>query len=396
MHPFRPFPALAALVALAACNSDSTRSGDEFVPNRVVARVQKADSRQELKLDAPLMGIHVYSALDPERAFTMLLGGDPFGESEMGPMLQMIVPGALTARGYPVGSLDITRDEGMSPAEITTTLGFVVAPEPDGDDMDFFTTTGGTVDVVTAELGSATRPGRVRARVALDLREFYFDREPAGYGKQATGKGSLDGPLMQTVASDAEVAFTGAFTGSTLRDLMGGMYGEEPGLQPGVRRHWSFNVGTPGSAPREGSFGHLSLRLGRIPAAGQTVRFTMVEPDTNWVRTGPADTVSSAELQVFTISDTPDTLSWGPPTYLSTAGELRVESATAQAIRGTLTLTLTEFDFRTRKLGTRRVTATGRLGLSLTEAPPFFSRAPAVRAHRAAAKRTFWLSPAPR
>ena len=396
MPKLRSFTTLAALAALAACNSDSTRSGDEFVANRVVARVQKADSRQELKLDAPLMGIHVYSALDPARAFTMLLGGDPFGESEMGPMLQMIVPGALTARGYPVGSLDITAEEEMSPAEITTTLGMVVAPEPDGDDMDFFTTTGGTVDVVTADLGSATRPGRVQARVALDLREFYFDREPAGYGKQATGKGSLDGPLVQSVASDAEVAFTGAFTGSTLRDLMGGMFGEEPGLEPGVRRQWSFTVGTPGRAPREGSFGHLSLRLGRIPAAGQTVRFTTVQPDTTWRRTGPADTASSAELQVFTMRETPDTLSWGSPVYLSTSGELRVESATAQAIRGTLTLTLTEYDFRTGKLGTRTVTASGRVGLSLTEAPPFFNRAPAVRAHRAASKRTFLLSPAPR
>jgi hypothetical protein len=396
MLRFRSTPTLAALVVLAACNSDSTRSGDEFVANRVVARVQKADSRQELKLDAPLMGIHVYSALDPSRAFTMLLGADPFGESEMGPMLQLIVPGVLTARGYPVGSLDITAEEEMSPAEITTTLGIVVAPEPDGDDMDFFTTTGGTVDVVTADLGSVTRPGRVQARVALDLREFYFDREPAGYGKQATGKGSLDGPLMQSVASDAEVAFTGAFTGSTRRDLMGGMFGEEPGLEPGVRRHWSFTVSTPGSAPRGGSFGYLSLRLGRIPATGQTVRFTMVQPDTTWGRPGPADTASSAELQVIGPGDTPDTLSWDPPTYLSTSGELRVESATAQAIRGTLTLTLTEYDFRTGRLGTRTVTASGRVGLSLTDAPPFFSRAPAVRAHRAASRRTFQLGAARR
>ncbi len=391
MPRFRSF-SLAALVALAACDNDSTRSGDEFVANRVVARVQKADSRQELKLDAPLMGIHVYSALDPARAFTMLLGGDPFGESEMGPMLQMIVPGVLTARSYQVGSLDITEEEEMSPAEITTTLGIVVAPEPDGDDVDFFTTTGGTVDVVTAELGSPARPGRVQARVALDLREFYFDREPAGYGKQATGKGSLDGPLMQSVASDAELAFTGAFTGSTLRDLFGGMFGEEPGMG----RQWSFNVGTPGRGQREGSFGQLSLRLGRIPATGQTVRFTMVAPDTMWGRTGPADTASSAELQVFTISEMPDTSSWGAPTYLSTSGELRVESATPEAIRGTLTLTLTEYDFRTRKLGTRTVTASGRVGLALKDAPPFFNRAPAVRASRAAGKRAYWLSPAPR
>lgn len=391
MSRFRSF-SLAALVALAACDNDSTRSGDEFVANRVVARVQKADSRQELKLDAPLMGIHVYSALDPARAFTMLLGGDPFGESEMGPMLQMIVPGVLTARSYQVGSLDITADEEMSPAEITTTLGIVVAPEPDGDDVDFFTTTGGSLDVVTAELGSTARPGRVQARVALDLREFYFDREPAGYGKQATGKGSLDGPLMQSVASDAELAFTGAFTGSTLRDLFGGMFGEEPGMA----RHWSFNVGTPGRGQREGSFGQLSLRLGRIPATGQTVRFTMVVPDTMWGRTGPADTASSAELQVYTMSETPDTLSWGAPTYLSTSGELRVQSATAEAIRGTLTLTLTEYDFRTRRLGTRTVTASGRVGLALMDAPPFFNRAPAVRASRAAGKRAHWLSPAPR
>ena len=385
------FPAVAALLALAACNGDSTRAGDEFVANRVVARVQKSGSRQELKLDAPLMALHVYSALDPARGFTMLLGGDPYGEAEMGPMLQMIVPGALTARSYPVGSLDITAEEEMPPSEITTTLGVVVAQEPDGDDVDFFTTTGGTLDVVTAELGSAARPGRVQARVALDLREFYFDRDPAGYGKQATGKGSLDGPMMQAAASDAELTFAGAFTGSTRRDLFGGMFGEEPGME----RSWSFTVGTPGRNPREGSFGHLSLRLGRIPATGQTVRFRMVEPDTSWLRTGPADTASSAELQVFSFSETRDTLSWGPPTYLSTTGELRVESATAEAIRGTLTLTLTEYDFRTRKLGTRTVTAAGRVGLALMDAPPFFNRAPAVRALRASS-RAHWLGPAPR
>lgn len=394
MPRFRSLPTLATLVALAACNNDSTRSGDEFVANRVVARVQKADSRQELKLDAPLMGLHVYSALDAARAFTVLLGGDPFQESEMGPMLQMIVPGPLTARSYPVGSLDITAHDEMSPAEITTTLGIVVAPEPDGDDMDFFTTTGGTVNVVTAELGSTKRPGRVQARMALDLREFYFDREPASYGKQATGKGALDGPLMQSVASDAEIAFTGAFTGSTVRDLLGGMFGEEPGREPGVRRRWSFMVGTPGRAPREGSFGHLSLRLGRIPATGQTVRFRLVEPDTMFGRTGPADTASSAALQVFTMSHTRETPSAGAPLYLSTSGELRVESATAEAIRGTLTLTFTEYDFRTRKLGTGTVTASGRVGLGLMEAPPLFSRAPAVQARRAAVSGAVWLSPA--
>lgn len=392
MNRFRSLPTLAALLALAACNGDSTRSGDEFVANRVVARVQKADSRQELKVDAPLMGLHVASALDPSRAFTMLLGGDPFGEAEMGPMLQMIVPGPLAARSYPVGKLDITEEEETSPDQLTTVLAMVVAPEPDGDDVDFFTTTGGTVDVVTAEAGSSNRPGRVQARVALDLREFYFDREPAGYGKAATGKGSLDGPLMHSVASDAELSFAGAFTGSTSRDLFGGMFGEEPGME----RHWSFTVGTPARAPREGGFGHLSIRLGRIPGPGQWLRFTMVEPDTMYGRTGPADTTSSAVLQVFSMRETPDTLAWGPPTYLSTAGELRVESATAEAIRGTLTLTLTEYDFRTRKLGTRTVTASGRVGLALLAPPPFFSRAPAVQASRAAAKRAFWLSPAPR
>jgi len=392
MPRFRPLSTLAALLALAACDNDSTRSGDEFVANRVVARVQKSDSRQELKLDAPLMGLHVISALDPARAFTMLLGGDPFGEAEMGPMLQMIVPGPLAARRYPVGTLDITAEEEISPDQLTTALAVVAAPEPDGDDMDFFTTTGGTVDVVTAEAGSSSRPGRVQARVALDLREFYFDREPAGYGKAATGKGSLDGPLMHSLASDAEIAFTGAFTGSTSRSLLGAMFGEEPGME----RQWGFEVGTPGRSRGEGSFGRLAIRLGRIPGAGQTVRFTMVAPDTMFTRTGPADTASSAELMVFSMNETRDTLSWGAPVFLSTSGELRVESATAEAIRGTLTLTLTEYDYRTRGLGTRTVTASGRVGLALLAPPPFFSRAPAVQASRAAAKRAYWLSPAPR
>ena len=71
----RSVPALATVLALAACNGDSTRPGDEFVRNRVVARVQKAESNEELKLDAPLMGLHVASVLDPARAFTLLLGG---------------------------------------------------------------------------------------------------------------------------------------------------------------------------------------------------------------------------------------------------------------------------------------------------------------------------------
>ena len=382
----RTLPAVAVL-ALAACNGDSTRPGDEFVANRVVARVQKAESGEELKLDAELMGMHVASALDPARAFTLLLGGD-MRDEEMpgGPMMELFIPGPLAARSYPVGTLDITDDEPPTLDGLTTALATVMAPEEDGDDLDFFTTTGGKVDVVSATAGSGRTPGHVRARVALELREFYFDREPASYGKRATGKGSLDGPVMHTLASDAELAFTGAFTGNTQRDLFDGLFG---GGDYG-EREWTFFVGSAGRDPYLNPYGQLSIRLSRAPSAGQTVRFGPVAPDSLFGRGGgsPADT-SAAFLYVSGgASERPDTLSMRGAMYLATSGELRVEAASSDVIRGTLTLTFAEYDLRTRAFGPRRVTASGRVGLSTMREPLMFSRAPSLKTRRAAHLRT--------
>ena len=382
MNPILRILPAAAVLALAACNGDSTRPGDEFVANRVVARVQKAESGEELKLDAELMGLHVASALDASRAFTLLLGGDMLGgEMEMGPMMELFIPGPLAARSYPVGVLDINADEPPAVDGLTTALAMVVAPEDDGDDMDFFSTTGGSVDVVSAAAASGRTPGHVRARVALDLREFYFDREPITYGKRATGKGSLDGPVMHTLASDAEVAFTGAFTGSTRRDLFDGMFGGSPD-----GREWSFFVGTGGRDPYFDPYGQLSLALSRTPRAGETLRFAAVAPDSLFgPGAGSAPDTSAAFLYVSGgATERPDTLSRGGTLYLSTAGEFRVEAATADALRGTLTLTLAEYDLRTRTFGARRVTAAGRVGLSMSREPVMFGRAPSLQTRRAA------------
>lgn len=386
MNPILRILPTAAVMALAACNGDSTRPGDEFVANRVVARVQKAESGEELKLDAELMGVHVASALDAGRAFTLLMGGDMFREEmAMGPMMELFIPGPLAARSYPVGVLDITAEEPPALDGLTTALATVVAPEKDGDDMDFFSTTGGKVDVVSAEAASGKAPGHVRARVALELREFYFDREPITYGKRATGKGSLDGPVLHTLASDAEIAFTGAFTGSTRRDLFDGIFGGSPD-----GREWTFFVSSGGRDPYFDPHGQLSLNLSRTPRAGETLRFAAVSPDSLYRRGGgsAADT-SAAFLYVSGgATERPDTLSQRGTLYLSDAGELRVEAATADALRGTLTLTLVEYDIRTRTFGTRRVTATGRVGLSMSKEPVMFGRAPSLQARRAAHART--------
>lgn len=379
----RSLPAIAALLALAACDgNDSPRPGDEFVANRVVARVQKSESGQELKLDAPLMALHVTSALDASRAFSLVIGGDLMAadtfSGSMPPMLQMLIPGALTARTYPVGSLDLTTDDVPSLEGSSTALASVVAPEPDGDDVDFFTSTGGRVDVVKAELTDGPIPGRLRARVNLDLREFYFDRFPAGYGKQATGKGALDGPVMSTLASDADITFTGAFSGRTPRELLANLFG---GMMGG-EREWGFLVAGPGSTPMD-AMGEFSIRLARIPAAGETLRFPAIAPEAIY---GPrADTASVAVLRVFTAVPTePDTLAPRRSLFfVSSAGQLRVDAATPQAIRGTLTLTLAEYDMATRKATGRTVTAAGPVGLGLVDAPMLFNRAPAARSLRA-------------
>jgi hypothetical protein len=374
----RSLTALAAVLALAACEGNSPRTGDEFVANRVVARVQKAETGEELKLDAPLMALQVTSALDASRALTLVVGSDLLGidtlTAELPPMMQMLIPGPLAARTYPVGSLDLTSEmlpllDGTSHA-----LASVVAPEPDGDDVDFFSSTGGSVEVVRADAGTGRLPGHMRARVRLDLREFHFDRFPAVYGKQATATGALDGLLFASLASDADVTFSGAFTGRTPRELLGSVFG---GLMGG-EREWGFLVTS--SVSHELAVGELSIRLARVPGVGETLRFSSVAPGALY---GPAaDTVSVAVLQVFSGTldgDDPSTQSM----YISSTGQLRVDAATPDAIRGTLTLTLAEYDFATGKTTGRTVSATGPVGLSLQEAPGMFNRTPAARAARA-------------
>lgn len=371
----RSLTALAAVLALAACDGNSPRAGDEFVANRVVARVQKSETGEELKLDAPLMALQVTSALDADRALTLVIGGDLLGidtlSASIPPMMQMLIPGTLAARTYPVGSLDLASEtlpvlDGTSHA-----LASVVAPEPDGDNVDFFSSTGGSVEVLRADAATGRMPGHMRARVRLDLREFHFDRFPAVYGKQATATGALDGMLLASLASDADVTFTGAFTGRTPRELLGNVFG---GLMGGPRE-WGFLVTASGSNPL--AAGDLSIRLARIPGAGETLRFSAVAPDALY---GPAaDTVNVAVLQVFT----GDAFSPTQSMYVSSAGQLRVDAATSEAIRGTLTLTLAEYDFATGKTTGRTVSATGPVGLSLQEAPGLFNRSPAARAARA-------------
>ncbi len=369
----RSLTALAALLALAACEGSSPRTGDEFVANRVVARVQKSESGEELKLDAPLVALQVTSALDPARALTMVIGGDLFGVDtlrSLPPMLQLLIPGPLAARGYPVGSLDLTKDELPALDGTSHVLASVVAPEPDGDDVDYFTSTGGSVEVVRADAATGRLPGHLRARVDLQLRELYFDRFPAVYGKSATGKGTLDGMMMATLASDADLAFTGAFNGRTPRELLGNVFG---GMLGG-EREWSFLVAESGLPA-----GDLSLRLARIPATGETLRFSPVTPDR---LLGP-DTASVAMLQLFTELDLgADTVPFRSSLYVSRAGELRVDAATPEAIRGTLTLTLAEYNEAGTPTG-RTVSASGRVGLSLQGAPGLFNRAPAARSLRA-------------
>jgi hypothetical protein len=373
----RSLTALAAVLALAACEGDSPRPGDEFVANRVVARVQKAEG-EELKLDAPLMALQVTSALDASRALTLVVGGDLLGidtlTTALPPMMQVLVPGPLAARTYPVGSLDLSSETLPLLDGTGDALASVAAPEPDGDDVDYFSSTGGSVEVVRVDAGMGRLPGHMRARVRLDLREFHFDRFPAVYGKQATATGALDGLLFESLASDADLTFSGAFTGRTPRELLGSMFG---GLL-GREREWGFLVTS--SANQALAAGELSLRLARVPGVGETLRFSSVAPDALY---GPgADTASVAVLHVFSGTldgDDPSTQSM----YISSAGQLRVDAATPDAIRGTLTLTLAEHDFATGKSTGRTVSATGPVGLSLQEAPGVFNRTPAARAARA-------------
>jgi hypothetical protein len=385
----RTLPAIAALLALAACDgNDSPRPGDEFVANRVVARVQKSESAKELKLDAPLMALHVTSVLDARRALTLVIGGDMMAadtfSASMPQMLEMLIPGPLTARTYPVGTLDLANDAPPVLEGSNTALASVAAPEPDGDDVDYFTSTGGSVEVVKAELTDGPIPGRLRARVSLDLREFYFDRFPTSYGKQATGKGALDGPIMSTLASDGDITFTGAFSGRTSRELLPSIFGMTRG-----EREWGFLLAGPGSTPLD-PMGELTIRLARIPAAGETLRFAAIDPDA--IYRGP-DTASVAMLHVFSEMGR-DSLAPGRSMFfISSAGQLRVEAATREAIRGTLTLTLAEYDYETRRATGRTVTATGPVGLALGDAPMLFNRAPAARSLRASRARLHAVLP---
>jgi hypothetical protein len=357
-------PPLLMLATLAACDRDPNGSGGEFKANRVVARVQKEGEAQQLKLDVPLQGMQVTSVLSASRAFTLLIGGDPeaMEPDQAEPMMQLLVNGPLAVRGYPVLSVDFEAENPLPPGGEPAALGLVAAREPDGDDTDLFVTTGGALDVVEVRAPEASPLGRVRARVDLKLRELSMTT--GTLGKPATGKGTLDGPVLQLPGSDAELSFTGAFAGSTVPDLLRSAFDFEPGA-------WSF------SAQGGTTMADFYLRLARIPRAGETVALRFVAPDTLRGTLG-SDTASSALLGVYGRE-----LQTSGGVFLSTSGELRVESADASSVRGTLTVTLTEYDFATEKLGTRTVTATGRVGLVTQAASPFFSRAPAVRARLA-------------
>lgn len=351
-------PALA-VVALAACDGNSTHSEDRFVANRAIVRVQKDESGEVLKLDAPVTALQVVSALDASRGFTAVVGGDLDDDpgEEMSPMLALYLPGALAPRAYPVGLLDETSAMAPPPEDGTSTYG-VVAAAGNGGKTGYFATTGGSVEVVSVDPASGQRPGHLRARLGLELREVRME-PPFGFGSNASGDGTVDGLLVQVLASDADLSFSGAFTGVAQRELLGGVFGGMGGSYD-----WTLLVG-----PRDGTasgLGSLDLHLARIPAAGETIRFSPVAPRELRARAGtPADTVSGAILEVFDTSSR---------RYLSTAGQLHVESATPDAARGTLTLTLTELDASGR-LGTRTVTATGRVGLSRTSLGARFTRA---------------------
>lgn len=357
--PVRALPVLA-LTALAACNGESTSSDDRFVPNRVVFRVEQDGSREELKVDAPLFALHAVSALDPARATTLALGGDPMEFDGASPMLQLVLPGTLAARSYAVGAPD------AATAGRETASGVVVVPGRDTDAVNLFSSTGGTVEVVSADLGSGSVPGHLRARVAMDLTGFELRDEKPGGTIRATGRGMLDGPVLRALASDAEISFTGAFTGAVRRDLLSGVADR----LFGATNDWFFLVGSQGE-----EMGALDIHLARIPAAGETIRFAAIPPDVLRGSAGTAaDSVNSALLAVFTAADVVR------PSYLSTAGQLRVESASSEVVRGTLALTLTEFDPRTGQLGSRTVAASGRVAFALGDLPLSLSRSPALRA----------------
>lgn len=365
----RSLPALAVL-ALAACDGDSTHSEDTFVANRALARIQRDETREELKLDVPVLAMQVVSVLDPARATTVVVGGtfDDLDDTRASPMLELYIPGALKPGSYPIGVLDPASYE-LPSADETSVFGLLAASRSSGATPSLFATTGGSVEVVSVEPATGRLPGHLRARMNLELREFSLDEDVFGFGGGATGRGTVDGLMLQSPASDAEVAFTGAYTGATERDLLSSSFSQYAGSP----RDWLF-LTRAGSL--EGGIGTLDLHLARVPVAGETLRFSPVFPDV--LRSSPpADSVSAAVLEVFGAT--------GMQAYLSTSGQLRVESATAEAVRGTLTLTLTETDRATGRRGTRTVTASGRVGFALTSASPFLNRS---SAHRAALLRS--------
>jgi hypothetical protein len=320
---------------------------EAFATGRVVARVQR-DAGGELRLDEPVQALHMASVLDPARAVTWVLGSGRSGGAFDAPMLQLIIPGALSPRAYPAGFFDLVNGDGVDdPSALPQTLGLVQAGGAGGGAAGFFTTAGGTVQVVGAD-GTPGAPGRLRARLDLRVREVRPDR--SGYGGQGTARGTLDGPLVFALASDARLSLAGAVSGSTR--------GEFPlDALDGVTAHgrtWTFWVGDQG---------WVELHLGRIPAAGETLPLQLLRRQQ--VRFDPDD--ASGAVLIIPDPAAPADQGFRAFQYVSTAGELRVESADAWAVRGTLTATLQEYDPSTGRLGARTVTATGPVGLVLQE-----------------------------
>lgn len=349
-----------AVAAFAACGNGggTTDPGEEaFVAGRVVARVDKGGG--DLRLDEPVQALHMASAIDPTRAVTWIVGGQPAGLSA--PMLQLLIPGALTPRAYPAGFFDFLDDGSVDdPSALPSAMGLLLAAAPGGANPAFFTSDGGSVQVVSAD-GGPGAPGRLQARLDLRMREVRLDRE--AYGGQATARGTVDGPLVHALASDARLSLAGAVSGTTRGefplDALNGTTGHG--------RTWTFWM--------DGA-GWVELHLGRIPAAGETLALQPLRR--SGLDYAPAD--SSGLVLIIPDDSAPaDSLGFRAFRYVSTAGELRVQSADAWAVRGTLTATLREHNPVTGAIGGRTVTATGPVGVVLQE-PVFpagasFSRA---------------------
>lgn len=359
-HPVRLLP-YAGLLFLGACDK-STKPTEEFIPGKVVATVQKFEPEITLKLEADAFALQLTSALDPSRAYSFLFGGTAgfggdtldYGYEPEEPIMELFLPGRLAPRGYTMGSFDPFADE---PAELFASdkgLGVVSAVEPDGDDIDFFSTSGGTVEVVQADPMSAGQPGRVRARLNLALVEM----TQRGPGKRAKGTGTVDGPVWEEILTDADLTLAGAITGRTDRELL------EPGGSPS-RPTWNFPVSRAGGTDLR-SRSWLTLQLARIPATGETVTLQPLPFRGNTTHTD----VSGVMLVDYGVRSPGDTLPPEGVIYQSTGGALRVESVAPassgqRVLRGTLAATLAGRSLRTGQPTGTSIQLSGRVGLVL-------------------------------